>query len=145
MFVLKTSAGFDLFKWIALAASDFLSMGGTSCDRYRNNIRNPGLEADLRFRSLSSHPPGKAGVFFWAESFSGYFAVGSEWSPPASLLSRASYGVENDERSKADQTSSTCSFLAALSAVIFFIAFINMMFYLGAMTWVIGSEFIYLL
>ena len=26
MFVLKTSAGFDLFKWIALAAADFLSM-----------------------------------------------------------------------------------------------------------------------
>ncbi|KAL7411797.1 H+/nucleoside cotransporter [Mrakia frigida] len=73
MFVLKTSAGFDLFKWIALAAADFLKQGG------------------------------RAGVFFWDETFSGYFAVG------------------------------------VLSAVIFFIAFINMLFYLGAMSWIIGK------
>ncbi|KAL7416522.1 Na+ dependent nucleoside transporter C-terminus-domain-containing protein [Mrakia frigida] len=73
MFVLKTSAGFDLFKWIALAAADFLKMGG------------------------------RAGVFFWDESFAGYFAIGT------------------------------------LSAVIFFIAFINMLFYIGAMSWIIGK------
>ena len=55
MFVLKTSAGFDLFKWIALAAADFLEQGG------------------------------KAGTFFWAASFQSYFAIGGQSNPSPSL------------------------------------------------------------
>ncbi|KAF4621297.1 hypothetical protein D9613_000561 [Agrocybe pediades] len=75
LFVLKTSAGFSIFKWIATLASDFLSQS-------------------------------KAGAvfFFDLETFEkGWFFVG------------------------------------VLASIIFFIAFVQMMYYLGVMQWVIGG------
>ncbi|KAF9558580.1 H+/nucleoside cotransporter [Agrocybe pediades] len=75
LFVLKTSAGFSIFKWIAALASDFLGQS-------------------------------KAGaVFFFDEETydKGWF------------------------------------FIRVLASIIFFIAFVQMMYYLGVMQWVIGG------
>ncbi|KAI0656588.1 H+/nucleoside cotransporter [Cubamyces menziesii] len=73
MFVLKSGAGFSIFKWIAYLASDFLS------------------------QALSG-----AEFFFDAET------VGKHWF-----------------------------FVNTLSSIIFFIAFVQMMYYLGVMQWLI--------
>ncbi|CCM05697.1 uncharacterized protein FIBRA_07929 [Fibroporia radiculosa] len=73
MFVLKTSAGFSIFKWIALLASDFLAQSEAG------------------------------GTFFFSATI-----VSEDWF-----------------------------FVNTLGAVIFFIAFVQMMFYLGVMQWLI--------
>ncbi|PCH43887.1 hypothetical protein WOLCODRAFT_26274 [Wolfiporia cocos MD-104 SS10] len=73
MFVLKTDAGFAIFKWIALLASDFLSQS-------------------------------KAGATFFFDAET----VAKDWF-----------------------------FINTLAAVIFFIAFVQMMYYLGVMQWFI--------
>ncbi|KAI0666650.1 H+/nucleoside cotransporter [Trametes maxima] len=73
MFVLKSGAGFSIFKWIAYLASDFLA------------------------QALSG-----AAFFFDAET------VGKHWF-----------------------------FVNTLSSIIFFIAFVQMMYYLGVMQWLI--------
>ncbi|KAF8972918.1 Na+ dependent nucleoside transporter C-terminus-domain-containing protein [Flammula alnicola] len=75
LFVLKTGAGFSIFKWIATLAGDFL------------NEALPGAQ-----------------FFFDAET------IGKHWF-----------------------------FVNTLSSIIFFIAFIQMMYYLGVMQWVIKN------
>lgn len=75
LFVLKTSAGFSIFKWLATLASDFLSQAYVG-----------------------------AAFFFDAET------VAKHWF-----------------------------FVNTLSAVIFFIAFVQMMFYLGVMQWIVKN------
>jgi len=73
LFVLKTDAGFSIFKWIATLASDFLNQSAAG-----------------------------AAFFFDAET------VGKHWF-----------------------------FVNVLSAIIFFIAFVQMLFYTGIMQWII--------
>ncbi|KAF8990727.1 Na+ dependent nucleoside transporter C-terminus-domain-containing protein [Cyathus striatus] len=75
LFVIKTSAGFDIFKWIATLASDFLT------------------QADAG-----------SGFFFDAET------LAKHWF-----------------------------FINTLGAIIFFVAFVQMMYYLGVMQWIIQN------
>ncbi|KAF8230168.1 hypothetical protein L208DRAFT_1400878 [Tricholoma matsutake] len=75
LFVLKTGAGFSIFKWIATLAADFLSQANYG-----------------------------AGFFFDAET------INKHWF-----------------------------FVNTLAAIIFFVAFVQMMYYLGVMQWIIKN------
>lgn len=94
MFVLKSGAGFSIFKWIAFLASDFLE------------------------QALAG-----ATFFFDVET------VAKHWFF-VNTVSEPTFRQRVRERSHR-------IFAVQLSSIIFFIAFVQMMYYLGVMQWLI--------
>ena len=93
MFVLKSGAGFSIFKWIAFLASDFLAQALQGAEFF--------FDAD----TINKH-------WFFVNTVCGL----SSSLPVCRARSRRR---------------------AQLSSIIFFIAFVQMMYYLGVMKWLI--------